>query len=711
LRKRALFGFFFLGCLLLPASSYAQFTLVSGTVTSADGLPWANGTISATLVTPGGGSGATLNGASFNQYPGPFQMQADGSFTFRLPDNNVVQPSGTQWNFMVNIAPGILPPAGTGSQSFSSTITITGATQNIGATLNASAPKLANAVGISASSGMKAIFATDPQWAGGVKADAKSNCYAVITNSSNQLTTLTGVGGVPFTAADQGAMIEGTNGPCNAAGTTVGSVLINGFICSLGGFVNANTVNVCTTASGSTPATATGNCTSNFGTQASCPVNWGLHDDTAALQAAYNATVTSTGPCGSLILPQGRIIVKAPIVAASGSARCGTIVNNQFNLTMGYSVSGQGIGATTLVPWNNFDASTCNTGCFFSLPPANGPTEISMHDFAIDGGGVYSVTNGSGKVILYICAECNMYNLLIAEWGVNSGMYGFNLNGNQSDLGVAYNLTSYNGGANCFQAGGLFALYSIFCYDVGSSVIQNSGITYVSTYTSNFISSATAAGGGTIVVSSGGASPGVWHDHDSYVSNPGFGPAIMCGGTCVLDGTKAVGGASIAPALYMQDNGGHAGTAYISKSILSNSGFAAISGGVAGSTIYDLCGNTLIGTITSTNISFQVCPAGPTVDPAPTVSGTGACATITTQLPATVGGWTGSFKCTGTTGASTITITFPWTALNGWTLTSAYDITTVANTLHENASTTTTLVIGAATITQNDVINWSALPF
>jgi hypothetical protein len=133
--------------LLLPASSSAQFTLVSGTVTDPNGIVYANGTINATLITPGGGPGATLNGASFNQYPGPFQMDGTGSFIFRLPDNNVVQPPGTQWKFTVNIAPGILPPAGTGPQSFSVTLTITGSIQSITSNLNALAPKLANGLG------------------------------------------------------------------------------------------------------------------------------------------------------------------------------------------------------------------------------------------------------------------------------------------------------------------------------------------------------------------------------------------------------------------------------------------------------------------------------------------------------------------------------------------------------------------------------------
>jgi hypothetical protein len=95
----------------------------------------------------------------------------------------------------------------------------------------------------------------------------------------------------------------------------------------------------------------------------------------------------------------------------------------------------------------------------------------------------------------------------------------------------------------------------------------------------------------------------------------------------------------------------------------------------------------------------------------PTLTGTGACATgsITTQLG---GAWGGSFKCTGTTGASTITLTFALTAPNGWNLTNAWDQTTVANSLHQNpGGSQTTLIIGAGTVTQNDVINWGAFPY
>ena len=97
---------------------------------------------------------------------------------------------------------------------------------------------------------------------------------------------------------------------------------------------------------------------------------------------------------------------------------------------------------------------------------------------------------------------------------------------------------------------------------------------------------------------------------------------------------------------------------------------------------------------------------------APTPTGTGACATITTQVPASIGSQAGSLKCTGTTGASTITLTFPaaQAAPNGWRC-SADDETTVADRPSQTSSTTTTCVLTTTSTATNDVIVWNASPF
>jgi hypothetical protein len=88
---------------------------------------------------------------------------------------------------------------------------------------------------------------------------------------------------------------------------------------------------------------------------------------------------------------------------------------------------------------------------------------------------------------------------------------------------------------------------------------------------------------------------------------------------------------------------------------------------------------------------------------APTLSGTGACATITTQVGG--GSLAGSGKCTAATAASTLTITFP-TAPNGWSCT-VQDETTRANSLQQTAHTVTTAVFTATSVTQNDVFVFS----
>src|SRR5437016_5360006 len=88
------------------------------------------------------------------------------------------------------------------------------------------------------------------------------------------------------------------------------------------------------------------------------------------------------------------------------------------------------------------------------------------------------------------------------------------------------------------------------------------------------------------------------------------------------------------------------------------------------------------------------------------LSGTGACATITRQ---TGGAWSGSFKCAGTTGASTVTITPGTTAPNGWSCSSSDETAGLAGA--QSGHTRTTCAIKFATVTQNDILTFSANAF
>lgn len=104
----------------------------------------------------------------------------------------------------------------------------------------------------------------------------------------------------------------------------------------------------------------------------------------------------------------------------------------------------------------------------------------------------------------------------------------------------------------------------------------------------------------------------------------------------------------------------------------------------------------------------SVSSTGPliSIGTAATLTGTGACATNSTQKG---GAWAGQATCTGTTGASTFIITPGTTAPNGWSCT-ASDLTTAANILRQSAVSTTACTI-AGTVNANDVLTFTAVAY
>src|SRR5271166_2198144 len=133
--------------LFLSTSALAQFTVVTGTVTDPNGVPYANGTVSAQLITAG--VTPTLNGQSFSMTAGPTPLSSAGSFVMQLVSNAAMVPATLKWKFTVCSATGSIQPAGgTGPQCFTASITISGATQSVSATLSAAAPALSITGGI-----------------------------------------------------------------------------------------------------------------------------------------------------------------------------------------------------------------------------------------------------------------------------------------------------------------------------------------------------------------------------------------------------------------------------------------------------------------------------------------------------------------------------------------------------------------------------------
>jgi len=135
----------FLAC-VLPVNAQTP-TLVTGTITDPNGLPYSFAKVSAQLVPSTGTPTILVNNVPV-QIGGQQNSSTDvnGSFTMNLFCNSVgggcsvISPSGTQWKFTVN-STGALPPLGTGPQVCTAQLTISGASQSVSASF-ASCPAL-----------------------------------------------------------------------------------------------------------------------------------------------------------------------------------------------------------------------------------------------------------------------------------------------------------------------------------------------------------------------------------------------------------------------------------------------------------------------------------------------------------------------------------------------------------------------------------------
>jgi hypothetical protein len=222
----------------ISALAQGGFTTVTGTIVDPNGIPYACGTISAQLITAGGAA-PTLNGQGFSTSTSPVNLGcqttpgtgAPGSFVMRLADSGVIVPGNTTWKFTVNENPGILPPAGTGPQSFSFTTAIncstntpsvcTSNTIDISTQLSALAPKLSNI----AAGAIATIVTSNPGTCsvGQVFFNTTSGAL-LICSATNTLTTIGGLGTVTSVglALPQQFVVSGS--PVTGAGTLTGTL-------------------------------------------------------------------------------------------------------------------------------------------------------------------------------------------------------------------------------------------------------------------------------------------------------------------------------------------------------------------------------------------------------------------------------------------------------------------------------------------------------
>lgn len=199
------------GFLDLDIAAAAQFTVVSGTVTDPNGIPYSNGTITAALVS----SASPFFTATNQPYTPPTQpvgLSSAGSFVMQLADNTQLSPGGSTWSFTVNCGSGCVPPGfGKGQITFTVTgVTISGASQSITATLTAAAPALTSVVGGGGSGTVNSGTATQIAFYSASTNAVVSNPR--LTDNGAQL-TYTGASGISISGG--GGLTTG--GPVSAA--------------------------------------------------------------------------------------------------------------------------------------------------------------------------------------------------------------------------------------------------------------------------------------------------------------------------------------------------------------------------------------------------------------------------------------------------------------------------------------------------------------
>jgi len=532
----------------------------------------------------------------------------------------------------------------------------------------------------------------------GVLGGAIIYCDASWSTGSNHTVTInnsTGFNDTQFTSNMNGWIVYGTNSGC-PTGKQAGVGVLQVPLGVLSGITTPSNSATITT-------TITGSCTSTSGNP-TCQLVIAPQDDATALQAAWIAAVDA---CGTLVLPASYMAVSTPILGPS-SSQCGVQNSNNWMNFPSVAVKGYGVSQSVILPMPSFDASTCPSfsGCFFSNP-VSGSTDNGNYfsGFQINGAGQGTVTNGSTKFGISVGPDSVLEEIAVNQWSIGTAI---KMTGSGGAEARGRNISVFGSGttaAAVFSAG--VSCFECTLYGSSGHNLSISGNISNGKSVTNHCSIGVGTIGATINVAAGG----YWESIGDYgggneTNSTDF---INCAGNCTIIGsTFPIFDAQHINVIHVPSGG----VAYISNTIGSanvigsGTGLKVDSGGVA----YDLCGNDFSGSVTPYSIAgvFYPCLTAiydSTMSPVG-ATGTGACATITTQ---TGHPFAGSLVCTDTTGVSTLILTPGQTATNGWKC-SGSDLTTNLNTISQTASNQTTCTL-SGTVNANDVIAFNLQPF
>jgi hypothetical protein len=482
--------------LLLAPFAAAQFTIVSGTVKDVNGLAYAGGTISASLVVPGG-CNPTLNGVGFTGSMSPIGLDPTGSFTARLADNNVINCGGTgttSWKFLVNIT-GVPLPLGTGPQTCTATLTITGASQSISSSF-AACPALSNSSGGITSGavlpatctpgGANAIFqlsvppytvfrcgpgvnqfsldSTPPNTFDPFGFGAKGDVFWVFTATT---TLNSGVVSVTSPLFCNGGSVACTTGLINVV-NKIGYITC----CGTGGLnhvtsvlVNPNTQTHFTVSSVQSTTQITVSTNSNAN-NTNATLILGTQDDTTAINNM--ATAAWAGPNCSSVYLTGAFFISNAVLNAPASCNNGLTAPSRTNAV----VRGNGGKSTLLVLLPDFWANANSTNCAQVVGTFNScifsGTGLALRSIGI-WGGEYGNTGNHLVALVGGGLDWDSYDLYLIGAGANDA----SLTGLVLSNAFAINTQIDGAGTNAFNcAVGICTFQQGFAGDVSSNPVR-----------------------------------------------------------------------------------------------------------------------------------------------------------------------------------------------------------------------------------------------
>jgi hypothetical protein len=707
--------FLILICFLLglASPSFAQFTTVTATVQDPNGIPYSGAVMNAILV-PSTGGGYTLGGQPYSGRVGPVTLDSTGKFTAQFGDVTLITPGSPQWQITIDSAAAtIQPPLGTGPQSFtytSSGTTISGSSPvSLTTALNALAPKLTN---FATSGTVTNVSGTSPIVSSGGTTPAIScpTCNTTVPLAPNG-PGIPQPNGTTYDPTNFGAKWDalsvvgcsGTGGlfvvTCSNANfnilTDVGKVFWGSGTPNATPDVPATTIS---TVNSSTQVTLTGALAR---TMVAGQIVYG-HDDTTQINNMWAALLTNVN-CGHAHFPSGGTIFSSQIMTTVSP----TCTFNQNNL--GYTLAGEGQMSTQFfVPPNftYFSPSKCSNT---SIGACFGPGAAIYKDFQISAG-----FDPNGEIYANTYNGCwfplgstgAMQNINIAGFIVPGTMRTVCVSTGIATISNTFIQASGNGGSPCSALGIAGGDITVDVLYVNSVCTNDGGAITASGPDNNFYNVFDSEAVQNPILITGGSSDFFSLALGDGIKATGAGTQVHISNSDVVENVASLTNMITAAA---------GATVTLSGSRFSNvaAGTNYVVGVDATSTFIDGCGNTFSSNTATANVSaggiFVPCPGtiykgSPST---PTLTGTGACATFSTQNGTL---YYGSFACSGTTGAATITITPGTTASHGFRC-AASDTTTPANTIPTGPLATGGCAFSAANIANGDIISFEMIPF